>query len=150
MKKWKKFLPWWGIELTTPSLWGWRSTNWATEEIFMEEEILVKMVYNFAIITNTVGAWPNLSSSQAIRANLVYIVSLILSNARLDSSKLDEKGHIVVKSPTGIAGRNQLNSEFLLVFSPVRFCPVLTCPISYWTAGIFVCFCFIPNNSVQC
>ena len=74
----------------------------------------------------------------------------ILSNARLDSSKLDEKGHIVVKSPTGIAGRNQLNSEFLMVFSPVPFCPVLTCPISYWTAGIFVCFCFIPNNSVQC
>ena len=34
----------------------------------------------------------------------------ILSNARLDRSKLDEKGHKVVKSPTAIAGRDQLNS----------------------------------------
>jgi hypothetical protein len=38
----------------------------------------------------------------------------------------------------------------LLVTSPVPFRPVLTCPISHWTAGIFVCFRFIPNNSVQC
>jgi hypothetical protein len=28
----------------------------------------------------------------------------------LDSSKLDEKGHKVVKSPTAIAGRDKLNS----------------------------------------
>jgi hypothetical protein len=26
----------------------------------------------------------------------------------------------------------------------------LTGPISHWTAGIFVCFRFIPNNYVQC
>ena len=33
----------------------------------------------------------------------------ILSNAKLDRSNLDEKGHKVVKSPTSIAGRDQLN-----------------------------------------
>ena len=34
----------------------------------------------------------------------------ILSNARMDRSKLDKKGHKVVNSPTAIAGRDQLNS----------------------------------------
>ena len=37
------------------------------------------------------------------------LLQIILSNARLDRSKLDEKGHKVVKSPTAIAGRDQLN-----------------------------------------
>ena len=87
---------------------------------------------------------------QLVFSSVSVLFQTILSNARLYNSKLDEKGHKVVKSPTGIAGRNQLNSEFLLVFSPVPFRPVLTCPISHWTAGIFVCFRFIPNNSVQC
>ena len=42
----------------------------------------------------------------------------ILSNARLDRSKLDEKEHKVVKSPTAIAGRDQLNSA---KFSSIQF-----------------------------
>ena len=79
-----------------------------------------------------------------------FLFQTILSNARLDRSKLDKKGHKVVKSPTAIAGRDQLNLEFLLLISQVPFCPVLTCPIYHWTAGIFVCFRFTPNNSVQC
>jgi hypothetical protein len=69
------------------------------------------------------------------------------NSVQLDRSKLDQKGHKVVKSPTSLI---QLNSEFMLVISPVPFCPVLTYPISHWTAGIFVCFHFSPNNSVQC
>ena len=40
------------------------------------DEKLVKLKNIFAIITKTEGAGPNLSSNQAIRANLVYIVSL--------------------------------------------------------------------------
>ena len=76
----KKFLPWWGIELTTPWSWGWHSTNWATEEIFMKLEVLVNLTSIFAIMTRPEGAWPNLSSNQAIRANLVYIVSLVGSS----------------------------------------------------------------------
>ena len=31
-------------------------------------------------MTNAEGAWPNLSSKQAIRVNLVYIVSLSTAN----------------------------------------------------------------------
>ena len=69
------------------------------------------------------------------------------NSVQLDRSKLDQKGPKVVKSPTSLI---QLNSEFMLVISPVPFCPVLTYPISHWTAGIFVCFHFSPNNSVQC
>ena len=42
----------------------------------MKHEKLVKFINIFAIMTNAEGAWPNLSSKQAIRANLVYIVSL--------------------------------------------------------------------------
>ena len=41
-------------------------------------------------------------------------------------------------------------SSAKLSSAPVPFCLVLTCPIPHWTAGIFVCFRFIPNNSVQC
>ena len=37
------------------------------------------------------------------------LVKTILSNARLDRLKLDEKGHEVVKAPTAIAGRDQVN-----------------------------------------
>ena len=48
----------------------------------------------------------------------------ILSNARLDTdrSKLDEKGNKVVKSPTAIAGRDQLN---LAKFGSIQFSSVL-------------------------
>ena len=48
----------------------------------------------------------------------------ILSNARLDRSKLDEKGNKVVKSPTAIAGRDQLNlAKFgSIQFSSAQFC----------------------------
>ena len=46
----------------------------------------------------------------------------ILSNARLDRSKLDEKGNKVVKSPTAIAGRDQLN---LAKFGSIQFSSVL-------------------------
>ena len=37
------------------------------------------------------------------------LLQTILSNARLDRSKLDDKGNKVVKSPTAIPGRDQLN-----------------------------------------
>ena len=49
-----------GLELTTPGLWVQRSTNWATGEIYntMENRIV---------------------TTQGIRANLVYIVSLVSS-----------------------------------------------------------------------
>ena len=50
----------------------------------------------------------------------------ILSNARLDTdrSKLDEKGNKVVKSPTVIAGRDQLNLANFgsIQLSSAQFC----------------------------
>ena len=67
------------FELTTPGSWGHRSTNWAIEEIFVKVQKLIIFKNIFAIMTKPEGAWPNLSSNQAIRANLVYIVSLHIS-----------------------------------------------------------------------
>jgi hypothetical protein len=61
----------------------------------------------------------------------------------MDRSKLDKEGHKAVKSPTEIAGKIsliQLNLEFLLVISPVPFCPILTCPISFLCWGFFCRF----------
>ena len=41
----------------------------------------------------------------------LFLFKTILSNARSDSSKLEEKGHKVMKSPTAIAG-SQVLSRF--------------------------------------
>ena len=61
-------------------------------------------------VISSVPFCPDLTPiGQLVFLSVSVLFQTILSNARLDSSKLDEKGHKVVKSPTRIAGRNQLN-----------------------------------------
>ena len=47
------------------------------DQSLQSQEKLGKFKYTFPITTKPEGAWPNLSSNQGIRANLVYIVSLV-------------------------------------------------------------------------
>ena len=72
----------------------------------------------------------------------------------MDRSKLDEKGHKVVKSPTAIAGRDQLNSAQFRV--PVGYFsrPFLSSfdlsnlPLDSWYFSLFpFLFQFILSNA---
>ena len=70
------------------------------------------------------------------QCQLDFRVSTQINSAQLSSAQLSSA---------------QLNSAHIIsIISSVPFLPVLTCPISHWTAGILVCFHFIPNISVQC
>ena len=69
---------------------------------------LPSLFVQFWLVQSPIGLLVFLSAS--------VLFQTILSNARLDRSKLDEKGHKVVKSPTAIASRDQLNSAQFRVF----------------------------------
>jgi hypothetical protein len=56
------------------------------------------------VLTHPICHW-----TAGIFLSVSILVQTILSNTRLDRLKLDEKGHEVVKAPTAIAGRDQLN-----------------------------------------
>ena len=71
----------------------------------------------------------------------------ILSNARLDRSKLDKKGHKFVKLPTAIAGRHQLDSAQFRVHVAYFAIPYFS---SFDLSKFSLDNRFIPNNSVQC
>ena len=73
----------------------------------------------------------------------------ILSNARLDTdrSKLDERGNKVVKSPTAIAGRDQLN---LAKFGSIQFSSAQFCSTQQNSAKLSLAqFCSTKLNSAQ-
>ena len=53
---------------------------------------------------------------QLVFLSVYVLFQIILSNIRLDRSKLDENGHKVVKSPTALACWDQLNSTQFRVF----------------------------------
>ena len=81
-------------------------------------------------------------------------IALDNCSAQLSSAQLSSAQTSSTQQNSAKLSSIQLNSAQFssakLSSAPVPFRPVLTCPIPHWTAGIFVCFRFIPNNSVQC
>ena len=81
-------------------------------------------------------------------------IGQLLSSAQFYSNQLNSAEFSWTKLNSAQFRSIPLNSaqfsSVKLSSAPVPFLPVLTCPIPHWTAGIFVCFRFIPNNSVQC
>ena len=84
----------------------WTGQNWTNLAQFNSTQLnsaqLPSLFDQFCLVQSSVG--------QLIFLSVSVLFQTILSNARLDRSKLDEKGHKVVKSSTVIAGRGELNS----------------------------------------
>ena len=76
-------------------------------------------------------------------------IGQLLSSAQLSSAQTSSTQQNSAKLSSTQLNSAQFSSA-KLSSALVPFRPVLSCPIPHWTAGIFVCFRFIPNNSVQC